>query len=75
MGKFKGVRFGTQEPLELYDLANDRAEKTNIAAQHADIVKKMESFLASARTESTYWPTRPRRRQRRGTKPRKAPKK
>ncbi|MBL7222373.1 MAG: arylsulfatase [Candidatus Brocadiae bacterium] len=62
MGRWKGVRFGTDEPLELYDLATDRGEKTDITAQHPDVVRRIETFLATARTESPYWPAVAKRR-------------
>ena len=56
MGKWKAIRFGTKEPLELYDLSEDRAETTDIAANHTEVVKKIESIMATARTDSRYWP-------------------
>ena len=57
MGKWKGVRFGTEEPLELYDLSADIHEDTNLAALHPEIVAKIENFLRHARSESTIWKT------------------
>ena len=68
MGKFKGVRFGTAEPLELYDINADPGERNNIAARHKDVVGKMEAFLAGARTESKYWPARATRGKKKGGK-------
>lgn len=57
MGKWKGIRFGTNEPLELYDLSTDLHEDKNVAAQNTEVVKKIESFLTNARTESKIWKT------------------
>jgi arylsulfatase A-like enzyme len=57
MGNWKAVRFGTEEPLELYDLSIDIHENTNVAAQHPQIVAKIEKFLKVARTESGIWKT------------------
>ena len=57
MGKWKGVRFGTEEPLELYDLSIDLHEDNNIAAMHHEVVEKMEGFLKHARSESKIWKT------------------
>jgi len=58
IGDFKGIRFGTADPLVLYDLAKDPKETTDVSAAHPDVVKKMEAFLAAARTDSPYWPAR-----------------
>ena len=55
MGKWKGVRFGTEEPLELYDLSVDIHEDTNLAASYPEIVQKIEAYLEHARTESEIW--------------------
>ncbi len=57
MGKWKGVRFGTEEPLELYDLSTDIHEDLNIASKHPDIVAKIADFLKHARSESGIWNT------------------
>ena len=56
MGNWKGIRFGTEEPLELYDLSQDEAETTDVASDHPNVVKKIESVMAESRTESRYWP-------------------
>jgi len=56
MGQWKGIRFGTEEPLELYDLSEDEAETTDVAGDHPDVVKKIEADMAESRTESRYWP-------------------
>jgi len=61
MGRFKGVRFGTEAPLALYDLSADPAEKTDLAARHGDVVARMEAFLKTARTDTPYWPVTPQR--------------
>jgi len=58
MDQWKAVRPQAGEPLELYDLKSDLAEKRNVAQEHPDVVAKMESYLKSARTESPQWPIR-----------------
>ncbi len=57
MGNWKAVRFGTEDPLELYDLSIDIHEDTNVAVQYPQIVAKIEKFLKVARTESGIWKT------------------
>ena len=56
MGDWKAVRKGTQKPLELYDLSKDLAEEHDVAAEHKDIVEKIEAFLKLARTDSDLFP-------------------
>jgi arylsulfatase A-like enzyme len=58
MGSWKAVRPGLGLPLELYDLQKDPAEAANVAAAHPDIVKKIEAYLQTARTESERWPVK-----------------
>jgi arylsulfatase A-like enzyme len=56
MGDWKAVRSQTGKPLELYDLKTDIGEKKNVAAEHRDVVAKLEDYLKTARTESEQWP-------------------
>jgi arylsulfatase A-like enzyme len=56
IGDWKAVKLGTKLPLELYDLKSDIGEKTDLAAQHPDVVRQFEAFFASARTENELWP-------------------
>lgn len=56
-GRWKGIRLKTIDaPLALYDLQTDIAEKTNVAAQHPDLVAKLTAYLQTARTPSANWP-------------------
>jgi len=55
-GNWKGIRHGTTKPLELYDLAKDLSEKHDVAGDHPDIVKRIESYMKGARTPSKHWP-------------------
>jgi len=61
MGKWKGVRLGLEPPLELYDLSADIGETKNVAAEHKDVVAKMEEFLRDCRTDSPEYPVGRRR--------------
>jgi arylsulfatase A len=56
MGKWKAVRHGPGQPLELYDLEADLSETNDVAAEHPDVVQAIESYLETARTESPLWP-------------------
>jgi len=56
MGSWKAVRLAKDKPLELYNLADDPTEYTNVAAKHPDVVAKIDAYLKTARTESPNWP-------------------
>jgi arylsulfatase A-like enzyme len=58
-GRWKGIRAGgPAAPLALHDLQNDPAEKDDVAAQHADIVAKLDAYLKTARSDSADWTPR-----------------
>ena len=42
--------------IELYDLAKDPAETTNVAAQHPDVVAKLAAILKEQHVPSKLWP-------------------
>jgi len=58
MGDWKAVRKSPDSPLELYDLKNDLGEQNDVAVKHPEVVKKIEGYLKTARTESELWPTK-----------------
>jgi arylsulfatase A len=47
-----------QPTTELYDLANDPAETTDVAAQHPEIVEKLLAITQAQHTPSKIWPIR-----------------
>ena len=47
-GAWKAIRTRWQEPIELYNLHDDPPELHNVAADHPDVVAKIESLLAKA---------------------------
>ena len=55
-GKWKGVRYNAAKNpdsvLELYDLSADPQESKNVAAQHPEIVQKLDMLIREARTPS-----------------------
>jgi len=48
MNHWKAVRPKPDAPWELYDLAKDLSETTDVAAQHADVLAQMERYAAEA---------------------------
>jgi arylsulfatase A-like enzyme len=55
-GKWKAVRHALKEPIELYDLTDDRAEKHNLANQHPDIVERFAAYLKEQHVDSPEFP-------------------
>jgi arylsulfatase A-like enzyme len=58
MDYWKAVRLKKGAPLELYDLPNDPNEQHDVASDNPDVVAKIETYLATARTESARWPVK-----------------
>jgi arylsulfatase A-like enzyme len=56
MGRWKAVRLAKDAPLELYDLETDLSESKNVAANHPEIVARIDTYLRTARTEHPQWP-------------------
>ncbi len=55
-GTWKAVKNGPSAKVELYDLAKDAPETTDVAAQHPDIVAKAETLMATAHVDDPNWP-------------------
>ncbi|MBE0534165.1 MAG: sulfatase-like hydrolase/transferase [Phycisphaerae bacterium] len=58
MGEWKAVRIKMGK-IELYNLAEDIAEKNNVADKHPDIVLRMGKMFETVRTESEVFPLMP----------------
>jgi arylsulfatase A len=56
MGPWKAVRLQKDAPLELYNLGADPGERQNVALANPAIVKKIDIYLATARTDNPRWP-------------------
>jgi arylsulfatase A-like enzyme len=57
-GRWKAVRNGLEGELELYDLPADPGETQNVAAAQPEVVRKIEGYLKTCRTESKEYPSR-----------------
>ena len=51
MGKWKAVRTGAGQALELYDLGADIGETTDVSAANPEIAARMEAILEEAHSE------------------------
>ncbi len=59
LGDWKGVRRNLQKgdaPVELYNLKDDVGEKHNVAAQHPEVVRRIEKIMATDRVPSKLFP-------------------
>jgi uncharacterized sulfatase len=55
-GRWKALRLKTlTAPIQLFDLANDIAEKTNVAAQHPVLVARAADLMKTARHDNEHW--------------------
>ncbi len=63
MGRWKALRLGLRKnpeaPIQLYDLATDIGETTDVADEHPEIVKRIAHIMKTARTPSKYFPLFP----------------
>lgn len=55
-GDWKAVRNNFDQPIELYNLAEDIGEEQDLADDYPDIVARAEELIQSARTETEHWP-------------------
>lgn len=58
LGRWKAVRYGMDRPIELYDLAADPAETTDVAARQPAAVAMLRAILDSSHQPSPHWPVR-----------------
>ena len=56
-GHWKAVRHDRAGETELYDLASDEAETTDVSNGHPDVVGRFEHYFTDAHDESPYWPS------------------
>src|SRR5439155_5291082 len=58
MGDWKAIRLAPRTALQLYDIVHDPSESQNVAADHPEVVAKVDDYLKTARTESANFPLR-----------------
>lgn len=59
LGDWKAVRKDMKQgnrTLELYDLATDVGESRDVAAEHPDVIARVEELMAASRSESEFFP-------------------
>jgi uncharacterized sulfatase len=55
-GRWKAIRHKkSSNPIELFDLHNDIAEKQNVAASHPELVAKATDLMKSAHVDNAHW--------------------
>ncbi|MFM7397614.1 MAG: arylsulfatase [Verrucomicrobiota bacterium] len=57
-GDWKAVRNGPAKAIEIYDLAKDPGERTDLAKEKPELVAKAESIFQTSRTDHPDWPLR-----------------
>ena len=63
-GDWKGVKNGPDQPVELYDLKTDTAEKNDLAAKKPELAAKARALMAEAHVDIPEWPMVANQRQR-----------
>lgn len=56
MGRWKAVRHGINQPIELYDLETDIGEQCNVAVKYPEVVQRIKEILKTVRIESKEFP-------------------
>ena len=53
---WKGIRYGINSTMELYNLKDDLSEKNNIAQKHPDMVNRMLEIFETNRSDTPGFP-------------------
>ncbi|MEZ5107201.1 MAG: hypothetical protein R2757_22030, partial [Draconibacterium sp.] len=56
MGKWKGIRLGKRENIQLYDLETDIGEEKDLAKEHPEIVMEIEKLMKEAYVPNKRYP-------------------
>ena len=60
-GRWKAFKRRNKDAVELYDLATDLGETTDVAAAHPEIVAELATLMQEERTASEHFPLPPKR--------------
>ena len=56
IGNWKGIRHGVGNTIQLYDLATDLAEETDVAERYPELVEQIASIMDSSTTPNERYP-------------------
>ena len=55
-GPWKAIRMDLKQPWMLFNLKADPSETTDVSAQNPKVIAQINTYIATARTESECWP-------------------
>ena len=56
LGKWKGVRYGINSKIELYDLNKDESETNDISEKHPEIIRRISKIFKTSRNQASAFP-------------------
>jgi arylsulfatase A-like enzyme len=56
LGKWKGVRYGINSKIELYDLNKDESETNDLSEKHPDIIRRIRKIFKTSRNQAPAFP-------------------
>lgn len=56
LGKWKGVRYGINSKIELYDLNKDESETNDISEKHPEIIRRISKIFKTSRNQAPAFP-------------------
>ena len=55
-GEYKGVRYGTQKPIQIFNIINDPKESTDLASSRPDLVETVSEYFKEAHIDNQNYP-------------------
>ena len=56
IGQWKGVRYGIESKIELYNLNIDESETNDLSEEHPEIIARITEIFQSSRNQATAFP-------------------